>query len=184
MYHIANDLRAKKSVEKLLSALERELESKKIEEISIKQLCESAGIGRSTFYRLFDNIIDPLAYQCDEIVNSIAKKMSSTSGLSLKSLTQEYITVWMHHKHLLNTLRLSNRLDILYQAHIANADAFHAVLKHRGSISPAQEAYAFAAFSVALPSYIRLWVLRGEKESAEELYEIIKANHVLTAKLM
>ena len=47
MYHISNDKRSMQSVQMIIDALLQLLNHKQLQKISIKDLCESAGVGRT-----------------------------------------------------------------------------------------------------------------------------------------
>ena len=64
MYHIVQDKRAIRSAEKVIQSLEETLINTSISDISVSRLCTQCRISRATFYRLFDNLTDVLAYRC------------------------------------------------------------------------------------------------------------------------
>ena len=66
MYHIKNDKRCLRSAALIADALERLLDQKIFADISVSDLQRESGVGRSTFYRLFDNIDDVVTYLVDE----------------------------------------------------------------------------------------------------------------------
>ena len=65
MYHIVNDRRAYRSVEKLVAAAERILLDREPQKLTVSLLCEESGVSRATFYRLFDEPVDVLRYDAD-----------------------------------------------------------------------------------------------------------------------
>lgn len=66
MYHISDDIRSKKSAERIYNALEGLLTNQTLFSITISKLVEEALVGRTTFYRCFDSLIDVLQYKCDQ----------------------------------------------------------------------------------------------------------------------
>ena len=65
MYRISADPRAVASAKKVIDGLENCLERKKLSDISVSEVCRLSGVGRATFYRLFDTPIDVLQYHSD-----------------------------------------------------------------------------------------------------------------------
>ena len=65
MYHIPNDLRARKTAFKIYQSLRHNLWDKELKDITVMDIYKESKIARTTFYRLFDNVIDVLEYQLD-----------------------------------------------------------------------------------------------------------------------
>lgn len=65
MYHISSCKRTLDSAYKIESALNRLLDRVSFDRISVSQICQEAGVGRSTFYRLFDMPVDIIQWCCD-----------------------------------------------------------------------------------------------------------------------
>ena len=64
MYHIKNDVRSQKSAKFISEGLQKCLAYKTFSEITITDVLRASYVGRATFYRLFDNLSDVLAYLC------------------------------------------------------------------------------------------------------------------------
>ena len=67
MIHVKEDKRAKRSAELLLDGLVICMNQKDFTEISVSDLQKASGVSRATFYRLFDNVQDVLAFKCEEL---------------------------------------------------------------------------------------------------------------------
>lgn len=52
-------------------------------------------VGRSTFYRLFDNTADVLAYLCDWIFEQAGREYAQLSKLTVDETTLRFICIWM-----------------------------------------------------------------------------------------
>ena len=57
MYHISNDIRTQKSADLIANALNEYILKKDFTEITVTDLQKASSVSRSTFYRLFDNIV-------------------------------------------------------------------------------------------------------------------------------
>ena len=69
MYHIPNDKRSKNSAFKIYQSLRHNLWNKKLVDITVMDIYKESGIARTTFYRLFDNVLDVLEYQLEIYFN-------------------------------------------------------------------------------------------------------------------
>jgi len=56
MYHIKSDKRQMQSVNMLIDGLSLLLSEKPFEKITVKEVVEASKVGRTTFYRSFDEI--------------------------------------------------------------------------------------------------------------------------------
>ena len=184
MYHIADDIRARRSAQKLVQALEHCLDKRRYEEISVSELCAAAGVGRTTFYRLFDNLTDVLYYQCCQVLQLITDAVERHGVESLRQATLDFFNAWMKHRKLLETLQATNQLGLLHKAHLESIASFRTVIATVGRMDKAQEDYALAVLTASLPTMIRVWTLRGKKETAEELYSHMKSSAAMIGKLL
>ena len=184
MYHIVDDQRAHKSARKLVEGLEACLARRKYEEISISELCETAGVGRATFYRLFDNMTDVLYYQCSEVIHLVADAVERDGIISLRQAMLDFINEWMKRRKLLETLQITNQLELLHRAHMENIASFRKNIETVGHMDEVQEAYVVGLLTATLPALIRVWALRGERETAEELYLCMKSSASMIGNLL
>ncbi|MBQ9075829.1 MAG: TetR/AcrR family transcriptional regulator, partial [Mogibacterium sp.] len=79
MYHVKNDKRCIRSAESIMNALEQLMAKKAFLDITITDIQKTAGIGRSTFYRLFDTIDDVVTYMVDREFEEIVRGYSMMS---------------------------------------------------------------------------------------------------------
>ena len=72
MYHIKSDKRQMQSVNMLIDGLSLLLSEKSFEKITVKEVVEASKVGRTTFYRSFDEIKDILIYEYDNLLKELA----------------------------------------------------------------------------------------------------------------
>lgn len=65
MYHLSSNIKTHQSAKLIYNALCKIILEKDYTTITITELVERVGVGRVTFYRLFDSIRDVLQYRCD-----------------------------------------------------------------------------------------------------------------------
>ncbi len=154
-------------------ALIKLLNEKNINKITVTELTETAGVGRSSFYRNFDSLED-VAVSCvnrmyreyfkEKPVNPDAYKKANFSFF----LKERYKFV-KKHKDVFNVL---HKNGILYNA-LVKMDPD---IKKQFLVADITESRYFSAMIMGFSAgVIEEWVAGGMKESEDELAEITKA---------
>jgi len=165
---MSNEGRNAYVIEHLKTSLFELLSEKPMNDISISELVDRAGVGRASFYRNYR--------QKEEILKS-----------HIDNLFREWIDEWQKNE----AAPLSERLHILI-AHFEKHRDFYKLLNDRGLIyllkdviislcgpKPEYEkvqAYTTAYFSYVLYGWIDVWFQRGMRESADEIAEMFRAH--------
>lgn len=169
MYHISNDLRAKKSADKIGLGLLKCLNFKNFAEITVTDVQKTSSVGRATFYRLFDNITDVLSYLCDSIFEKVGYEFETMTKFNQKESLLKFIQEWMNNKILLKAIVDSNRIDLLYESHSKyignNLNYFFPGL----SINKEQTNYLLMTMTSCISACLTAWIKNGAYESAEQL---------------
>lgn len=150
----------------LTDALLTLLAEKPINEISISELCDAAGVGRTSFYRNYETKEDILKTHVNHLFHGWTKEWKQTPELPL------------------------DRLIYLVFSHFEANYEFYSLLNDRGLIyllkdiflelcgfNPEQEvvaAYSSAYVAFFLYGWIEVWFRRGMKETAAELAGYLK----------
>lgn len=150
----------------LMDALLELLAENPIQDISISELCERAGVGRASFYRNFESKEDVL-----------------------RTCTSQLFQAWADGAIEDGDRPLSEKLGALF-AHFESHRNFYELLSKRGFIylikdvllalygpKPEQtafEAYTRAYFVYSLYGWIEVWFQRGMRESAEEIVALFQ----------
>lgn len=153
-------------LEHLTNSLLELLIKKPINEISISELCEMAGVGRTSFYRNFQTK--------EDIIKA-----------HIKYLFRDWTDEWKNNTEL-------KFHELIYQmfSHLETNREFYSLLNKRGltyllkdlildlcDFNPDQEAvsaYASVYFAFFLYGWIEVWFRRGMKETAAELSDNLK----------
>ena len=69
MYRIKDDKRVRTSARLIYTGLMRCLGSQRLSSLTVTDVLRSSGVGRATFYRIFDSLTDVLAYGCEQAFN-------------------------------------------------------------------------------------------------------------------
>ena len=166
MYHIPEDRRAARSAELILGGL-LSIKGRTIADITVTDIVKAAGVGRSTFYRLFDNSVDVLMWKSDEIMKSALSASAEMS--SFDEIFLSFISSWMEEKALLGALVRSSLTDILFEVHLAHIDEINTLFFRGAELSPLQQEYLVTLLSAMMASGFRLWETRGFPSPEEML---------------
>lgn len=106
MYRIGNDKRKIQSALLICRGMEELLATQNYNDISVTQIINASGVGRATFYRLFDNKSDVVLYQMESVFNELIQRMGphTDSNVVVKSL----FDIWLSQKELFLSLVKAN----------------------------------------------------------------------------
>ncbi|MCI8307246.1 MAG: TetR/AcrR family transcriptional regulator [Lachnospiraceae bacterium] len=145
----------------MTTSLLKLLETKEIEDISISELCDEAGVGRASFYRNFNSKEDILRAYINKLFDGWKSDWAENNSLPLSSGIGMIFGHFEQHRDFYKLLN-ERRLIYLLKDVILN------IMELKPDL-PKIEAYskAFAAYS--LYGWIEVWFQRGMKETAEEM---------------
>ncbi len=184
MYHIVQDRRAIRSADKVIHSLEKTLGQTSINEISVSHLCAQSGISRATFYRLFDNLTDVLAYRCDQILEAVSARLSQRPDMSPRDISVLILESWMQHAVLMEALVEGHYMEILYRSHISHLDMFRRLFRQAEDMDEKTLNFQIQHLCLLLPGCLLIWQRNGKKETAEEIYGQIKKSFRILSKIL
>lgn len=173
MYHIKDDKRTKTSARLIGEAMLRLLSDKDFEKVTVSDLQRESGCGRTTFYRLFDNTADVLAYLCDQTMELTLAAHRRTRVRNARDVMLLAIREWMHQETLLRAVMRSGRVDVLLNPVKTHAQEAADLFFPGIETTPEQQEYAATLFATGLAGALETWEARGERESPEQVYELI-----------
>jgi len=121
MYRLTNNKKTHQSANLIFDALCELIKRKEFSDISITELVKCAGVGRATFYRLFDSPKDVLQYKCDTkfmqlqdyIKNyRLSEKLTEPVGSTL--LLKPMLRFWYLDSVVIEIIIKANRIDVLH----------------------------------------------------------------------
>ena len=164
---MSNEGRNSYAITNITNAFLELLSEKQIEDISISELTDKAGVGRATFYRNYEKKEDIVKIYILEIFN-------------------EWINTWDENPQ----APLSEHVRTMI-AHFENHYSFYKLLNDRGLIyllkdviiglcgpkpeHEAVQAYASSFAAYTLYGWIDTWFARGMRESSDEISDMFKA---------
>lgn len=173
MYHIKADKRCLQSAQLIAEGLQQCLKEKEFTKITITDIQRVSGVGRSTFYRLFDDMADVLAFQCDQYFQWVYQEYSKKGFHNMREFARQFFSYWMERIQLLEVIAGINRLDILYDCHLKHFEQLkpHILVPN---LSQKADAYYIAVMTGIMVSILLCWVKNGKKETLDEIEHILK----------
>ena len=171
--NITNNQRFRSTEEKIKNALLNLLKYRKPNEIYIKEICYEAGINRSSFYAHYQDINDLMIKTEQELANEINKIFQPT-------------TVFMH-EHFVKMFEFLQQNKLFYSAYLQMSEtssiekasflSYEKPLKnsfnHNLQYNDAEFIYHMTFFGGGIKALSKHWILRGCKETPEQMATII-----------
>lgn len=180
MYHIKNDKRSITSAHMIYDGLKRLLDIKTWNEISITELAEFSGVGRTTFYRIFDTKEDVILYKIDEITSEMYRDV--WNNLKPRGEIWEYdvycklFSALIEHKDFIHILIKAN-LERTYMDKIAEeALESLAFLKVPLSLSEKDWEYVLNMRIAMAFEAMRVMILKYPTDNAKDLTAALVKN--------
>lgn len=167
MYHIVNDKRAYASSRLVRDALFELVKEKPYDKITISDICRESTVSRATFYRLFDNMDDVVAWQVELFAQHFEKVVADQPNDRTMEI---FFEQWMIHADILDLIIEIHREDILYTAHLNHAERLRERLHLEGEFSD----YHAAAMSMLMIGTLTTWAKNGKRETPQELVATYK----------
>ena len=166
-------------------ALLQLLEKKEFEFITITEICEKAGVNRSTFYLHYENTDDLLL----ETLEMLNKKFNSafnnqkinvniSSKEELYFINEEYLIPYLNYvKENKKIYKLIHKKPYLFksQSKLSNFynELFSSILD-KYSVSDEEKEYIFSYYTFGVVSVIQKWVEKDCKDDIELILDLIK----------
>lgn len=191
MYHIKNDKRSYTSANALYEALQVLLVANDydLKSISISHLVQKAMVGRSTFYRNFDEMIDILKWKADvnfqEVLNNYVQQKTN-SVTDQTDFIQYVFTYWEDHYQILDLLLKINRTDIIYNAFMKAAPTIMDYMQKQNVLTeiPQKEIPYFLNIRISiLLGVMNAWIANGRQESPSEVAQILAKDRATLLKM-
>jgi len=153
-------------IEHITESLLMLLEDKDIENISISELCDNAGIGRASFYRNFNSKEDILKAYINKLFDGWKSDWEKNNNIPLSSGIG---MIFRHFEEYKKFYHLLNERHLIYLL----KDVIMGIMELTPDL-PKSEAYAKAFVAYTLYGWIEVWFQRGMQESAEEMANLFK----------
>ena len=157
----SNESRNAYVVEHLTSSMLELLKEKPISEISISELCGMAGVGRTSFYRNYEEKEDIIKAYVEHLFQDWVDRWKETPDLPVKEVVR---IVFSHFEAYREFYTLLNERGLVY--------LLKDIILNLCGFNPEQEmpaAYSSAYVAFFLYGWIEVWFRRGMKDTTEEL---------------
>jgi AcrR family transcriptional regulator len=173
MYHISNDKRSKQSVQLIIEALLQSLNRLELNEITIKDLCENARVGRVTFYRHFDTIDDVLRKHCDDRFDLLKQYLKDFYKQShTEPFLKPFLQYWYQDSQILEILIRNNKQDMIREALMRMIQT----MKRGSEKSDLLNDYHIAVQSAVAIAVLSKWIENSKNVTPDVLtHSILKA---------
>jgi len=161
------------------------LEKKDYEFITIKEICEKAGVNRSTFYLHYESMEDLLIETTEMLNNRINEKFNNevidvinSSKDDLYLISDKYLIPY------LNLIKQNKKLYRLIHSKpnvFKNQEAFQRLysglfekILDKYGVSHEEKEYIFSYFSFGLVAIVQKWIEKDCKDDVQMIAEIMK----------
>ena len=179
MYHIKNDQRAIRSSQMLYDGLARLMREKPFNAITVTDLVESAQVGRTTFYRNFDEIEDILRMRCDqtfdELITYVVEYLRQNPNEIHTATLKPMLRYFYLHSDIVELLMLAKRIDIIQDSFQARLQPFKKQVIARHEIAEEYVDYAIAIRIGVLTNILIQWIENGKRHAPNELANTLGA---------
>ena len=114
MYNRSESPQVRYSLESLTKSFFYFMQTQKMDEISITQICEKAGLARRTFYRNCENRQDLILYACDRLIEELQETVDFSSE-DARQLYMNFFSYWGRHKLFLRCLKENDLYGLLVE---------------------------------------------------------------------
>lgn len=150
--------------ERIYQALISSLTKKPFDKLSVSEIVNVAEVGRSSFYRNFDSLIDVLTWKCDLSFADVIKGYLSRSHNENEGMLNYVFSYWSSHSEVLETLLSIKRMDIIYESFFNSSKG----------ILPSQEQEYFLAVRIGIfIAVFDTWLRHDKKETPEQLSQLV-----------
>lgn len=160
------------------------LKKKDFEFITVKEICEKAGVNRSTFYLHYENMGDILA-EATEMINKRFREGYKKQLIDIRTdnaedaflITPEYIEPYLNFvKENKEVFKLIHEKPHLFNNRKAFEKMYSEIFSHildKFGVDDARKPYIFDFYSQGVLAIVMKWVDRGCKESVDFITELI-----------
>jgi len=161
------------SKNQILNALLKIMQQKMFDEITIKEITETAMISRKTFYRNFDDKIDVLNIEINRVVLFYLQAVDNTTDLSLSNVAYLIFTTMENFRSFIQLLVKNNLNHLLIDKMFNNIIEVYKVRKkelfelYGEKITCQTLLFSFGGFE----KYISYWIMSETPVTTTQLKE-------------
>lgn len=171
------DRRVRRTRNRLGDALWDLLQEKELEAVTVQEVLDRAGVGRSTFYSHFSDKDDLLVSDIDEFLEAMTTLLARDDDASDRvAPVREFLSHAAEGRHFHDALVMSDRIDDFWElarAHFARAiEERLATLPRVRDLEPDERPAVARALAGSLVSLVDWWIDRDMPLSPEEMDDL------------
>lgn len=172
MYHIKADRRSLRSCKMIYDGLAALMQNKPFDSITVTDLVEKAKVGRTTFYRYFDQIEDVLRMRCDQVAAELIDYLveNRPADMPVRTAILESILRYFHlHSEVIELLMKANRVYIFEEALYRYFVSFKTSFSEFYGVEDEYVDYIMLARIGSLANVLTHWVATGKQQAPDAL---------------
>lgn len=177
MYHIKDDQRAIRSAEMLYDGLIKLMQEMPFNAIKIKDLVEVSHVGRTTFYRHFDEIEDILRLRSDQVfddmIQYVIAYIQENGNESRVMLLKPVLRYFYLHSKIIELLLQADRLDIAMSSFHRAVMPYKLRALHYLGIDETYVEYNITIRIGIIMNILVQWIETGKQEPPDELADTL-----------
>lgn len=160
----------KKASEKIEEAFMDMMDKMKINEISIKELTNRAGVNRTTFYTLYVDIFDLAEKFKKKMVNNIMSLYQEEQIRGVHSY--DFLKLFEDIKEKQLYYKTCFKLNFNFLEYMENTISMEDAMKYLGTVENIE--YHVRFFEAGISEVIKTWLYNGCKEDPKVINDMIK----------
>lgn len=157
----------------LKDSLIRKLKEESIYKISIRELCEDAGINRSTFYKYYGSQFDLLKEIEEDMLRHVQEALMQASLVKAESISG--VCAYLEDNIELSRLLINNNIDPEFPERLFRMPYIRAELSRALGIYQGEEELEYASIFLSYGCYhmVRRWINKDEHEPPEVIAALL-----------
>ncbi len=156
------------------------LGGKQISRITVREICEKAGINRSTFYAHYSDVFDLFEKVEQQMAEMCKERLLGRAHMGFRAMMESVFEFIMEYKDFYQ-IYFSEINQVTHLMQLMTAP-FHDAIdeissKDMGHGVENESAYHFYFFTAGISAVIACWLGRNCKESPHELFDIIQREY-------
>ena len=142
------------------------LREKSIHKISVRELCQNAGVNRSTFYKYYESPYALMSELCSEIYENVVENFPPTTSIA-KEL--EKLLCYYNKNLAISRLLLNNSFDSTLQQRLFDTIYQNARTAYQKDMTDTRFDYVFKYCHAGARAIVLHWLNKEERESPAEM---------------
>lgn len=179
MYRIKDDQRSIRSCEMIFEGLAALMNEKAYADITVTDLVKAAGVGRTTFYRHFDEIEDVLRMRCDRVVEGLIDYLQAYrqahAEQGVGTILKPVLRYFHQHSEMIELLMKARRIHIFEEMMLRSLEPFKPMFGLFFGIEEAYVEYVMTMRLGAITNILTHWVATGKQQDPDDLADKLGA---------